>query len=570
MSKKTQTRGETKLQGLTSFFSKVLLISAVAVSAHFYFFKVDLTADKRYTLSAETITLLESMDDVAEFTIYLEGNHLPAGFIKLRNAISETLEEFAEHAEGKIEFKFLDIQNISSKTKQEKEIIRLSKIGIPYLPVEQKQETSTNKFYVTPGAEVFYKNRSCGVNLLVTSRAQYEENFNQSIEALEYQLSNAIRKLSRKRPKNIGFLQLHGESGQYELEDFAKSLSEYYNIGPIFLENEQGLYDLNSLNLIDVLVISGPKDQFNELELVIIDQFVMRGGRLCCMLDGIYAELDSLRNSPFFPAMPYQSGLEKLLYRYGVRINNDVVEDQQCTKIPIQRGPAGSNSKPQLYSWVYFPLIFSENNHLINKNLDPVKLEFASSLDSIFTPGVSHTQLLNTSGLNRYVKTPTRIGFEDAVSGASGNKLKAGKKCVAFLTEGNFSSYFKNRLLPEVFTNKKEFLEESVPNKMIVISSGSFANNAVLSNNKTLPLGADRYTNAYYDNKEFLLNSINYLSGDEQLINVRSKKIEMRLLDKKKVKSHQRFISWLNLLLPPMIIMAVSLLFYIVRSKRHS
>jgi ABC-2 type transport system permease protein len=560
-----------KFSGLTSFVGKVLALCVVVATSYYYFLKVDLTEDKRYTLSPETIELLSTMDDVAEFKVYLEGERLPAGFVKLRNAIDETLDEFSEHANGNIEFEFIDIKDISSVKNQEKEIVRLSQLGIPYLPVEQKKEAgNTNSFYVTPGAEVFYNNRSVGVNLLVTSQSNYEQNFNESIEALEYQLSNAIRKLQRERPKNIGFLQLHGESGQYELEDFAKTLAEYYNIGPVFLQNEQGLYDLNSLNLIDVLVISGPKSRFNELEMVIIDQFVMKGGKLLCILDGIYAELDSLRTAPFFPAMPYNSGLEKLLYKYGVRINNDVVEDQQCTKIPIQTGPAGSSSKPQLFSWVYFPLIFSENNHLINQNIDPVKMEFASTLDSIATPGITHTALLNTSGLNKYVSTPTRIGFEDAVSGASEKKLSEGKKCVAFLTEGTYTSYYKNRILPEEFSSHKTFLKGSPKNKMAIISSGSFANNVVLSEDKTLPLGADRYSSAFYDNKKFLLNTINFLTNDQALITVRSKKVEMRLLDKKKVKEFKSTIKWLNLAVPPSVILLISLVFYIVRKKRYS
>jgi ABC-2 type transport system permease protein len=564
------TKSKVKFQGLVSFLSKTLVLSVVAIASYFYFFKVDLTEDKRYTLSDETIELLQSMDDVAEFKIYLEGETLPVGFVKLRNAINETLDEFSEHANGNIEFEFIDIKDISTEKKQEREIIRLSRLGIPYLPNEQKKTPGNEDgSYVIPGAEVFYNGRSGGVNLLVTSKSSYEQNFNESIESLEYQLSNAIRKLQRERPKNIGFLQLHGESGQYELEDFAKSLSEYYNIGPIFLQNEKGLYDLNSLNLIDILVIAGPKSQFNELELVIIDQFVMKGGKLLCILDGIYAELDSLRTTrQFFPAMPYNSGLEKLLYKYGVRVNNDLVEDQQCTRIPIQSGPEGS--KPQLSSWVYFPLIFSENTHIINKNLDPVKMEFASTLDSITTPGITHTALLNTSGLNRYVKTPTSIGLEDAFSGASEKKLHDGKKCVAFLTEGKYTSYYKNRILPKEFSSHKKFLDESPVNKMIIISSGSFANSFVLSDNKTLPLGADRYSSAFYDNKKFLLNVINYLSDDKALITIRSKKIEMRLLDKKKVKTYKSTIKWLNLLVPPGIILLISLLFFFIRKGRYS
>ena len=294
----------------------------------------------------------------------------------------------------------------------------------------------------------------------------------------------------------------------------------------------------------------------------------MRGGKLLCLMDGIQAELDSLRTSPFFPAMPFKTNLENLLFNYGVRINNDIIEDAQCVSIPIQTGPQGSTSKPELYPWVYFPLIFSENSHIINKNLDPVRMEFASSLDSIATNGIKHYSLLNTSGKNRYRPTPLKIGFEDAILGDQAMLLKEGKKSVAMLLEGKFTSYFSNRILPQNL--KSSALKTSPKSKLLVISSGSFANNIVLQDDKTLPLGADRYSNAFFDNKRFLLNAVNYLCGDEVLIAVRSKKIEMRLLDKTKLKEDKTNIQMLNVILPPALILLLSAVFFTIRKRKYS
>ena len=548
-----------KTNSLLKLLTRSLVLAVISVGSYFYFVKFDLTADQRYTLSSQTIDLLNQLEEVVTVKVYLEGKALPADFVKLKNGVEEQLNEFSSYSGSLIEYEFIDLLQIKSRTKREREIQRIVELGIPYLPVQQKKESGTNSFYVIPGAEIFYKGKSIGVNLLKTDHVAHQDNFKASLENLEYQLSTALRKLTRERTKNVGFLQLHGESDQYQLEDLAKTLSEYYNIGPVILQNEQGLFDLNALNFIDLLVIAGPRLKFNEYELFIIDQYVMRGGKLLVLLDGIYAELDSLRNSPFFPAMPYKSGLEKLLFKYGVRVNNDIVEDQQCAAIPINTGPAGSSSKPKLHPWVYFPLIFTDNKHLITRNLEPIKLEFASTLDPVAVSSVKCTSLLNTSDNSKYRNTPTSLGFEAALKSASGNELNDKAKSVSLLAEGRFSSFFSNRILPDGVAEKKAFIQNSDSSALIVVGSGSIGNNIVLPDDKTLPLGADRYSNIFYDNKKFLLNCINYLTGDAELIPVRSKKVLMRLLDKQKLKAHEDQIKWLNVIIPPFIILLIAI-----------
>ncbi len=573
MVKKAVKKGvmKEKSKGILSFFSVIAVIFILVMCSNIFYAKFDLTSDKKYTLTEQTTNLLENLDDVVQFKVYLDGDELPSGFVKLKKSINEILLEFVSESYNNIEFEFIDLYDIESKNKREKEIQRLQSIGIPNLSFGLKKDNgSSSNFHVTPGVEVFYKGKSVGANLLETSETNYDKNFKTSIENLEYQLSNAIRKLVRERAQNIGFLQKHGESGQMELKDLAQTLSEYYNIGPVFIEND-GQFDLNALGLIDVLVVAGPKTSFNELELLIIDQFIMKGGRALFLLDGIHAEIDSLRFAPYFPALPFNSNLEKLLYSYGIRINNDLVEDQQCTKIPINTGPAGSQSRTELYPWVYFPLLFSENNHPTNINLDPIKVEFASTLDSIGATGITCTSLLKTSGQNRFVKTPTRIGFEDAVAGIKDEKYHSRKGSIAMLAEGEFTSYFKNRILPEGFLTHKKLITKSDSGRIAVISSGTFANNIILSDETTMPLGADRYNKSlFYDNKLFLLNLINYLSGDENLIAVRSKNIDLRLLNTKKVKNEKDKIKAINVVVPPLLILIGSLIFSFMRKRKYA
>lgn len=540
----------------------------VVISEQLYT-KFDLTEDKRYTLSEETIDLLDNVNDKLRVKIYLEDDQLPAGFIKLRNSVEEMVNEFNEHCDDNIQFEFINLQEIESQTEKDKEIIRLSQLGIPYVPVQQKKsESQTNSFYVTPGAEMFYGGRSVGVNFLSTDQSNFNDNFQQSIELLEYQISNGIRKLLRPRAQNVGFLQLHGESDQFQLQDIAKTLSEYYNIGPVFLQNEQGLYDLNALNLIDILVIAGPQVPFNELELIIVDQFIMKGGKVLFMVDGVYANIDSLRKAPVFPAISYESGLDKLIYSYGIRLNSDIVEDLQCTQIPIQTGAAGSSGKPSLYPWVYFPIVDGGEDHIISRNIEPVKLEFASSLDLLEKEGVESTELLHSSDNSNFLKTPCQIGFENAIKAYDKKSLSKNGKAVAAIAEGKFASYFKNRILPPEFSERKTLKTESVDNSFIVISSGSFADNIVMQDDRTLPLGSDRYTNSFFDNKKFLLNCINYLSGDADLINVRSKEIKLRLLDKAKLKKEENSWVILNITAPLLFIAIVSILAHIIRRKK--
>ncbi|MBO72862.1 MAG: gliding motility-associated ABC transporter substrate-binding protein GldG [Flavobacteriales bacterium] len=567
---------KNKLKDLTNFLTGFIIILILMIFSYFSFIKIDLTEDKRFTLHESTIELMETLDDVVEFKIYLENEHLPADLTRVRNSILETLEELSDISDGYVEYEFIDLYNTIEDLKtREQSILNLKRRqGLEIVPIPfRKENGELDRVYVPLGAEAFYKGRSIPVPFIRQAKGNKTNTYEKAIEELEFEITNAIRKLKQDSMKTIAFLQGHGELGRFDVEDFSKSLYEYYQTGPAYIKNKEGKEQLNALNGIDLLIIAKPVQPFTQKEQYIIDQFIMNGGKVLMMLEGAQgAELDSMQTQGIVFAAPLETGLDAMLHKYGVRLNKHIVEDLQCSKIPIQTTASGSGGRFQLYSWIYNPVLKSKNNHIINKNLDPVKVEFCSSFDTTSIEDIKFTTLYQTSGNNRYKKLPSRISFrETANEKIISDNFKKGSKPVALLLEGEFGSYFKNRIAPEFTANKKiKFKDVSGKNKMIVIADGDIGKNWFSQRQEMIPLGTDQYSNVFYDNKKFLVNCANYLLGDEELISVRSKKIKMRLLDSKMVKEKKGFITILNTALPIGIILLISFVFIIFRKVRFS
>ncbi len=567
---------KNKLKDLTNFLTGFIIILIIMIFSYFSFIKIDLTEDKRFTLHESTIELMETLDDVVEFKIYLENEHLPADLTRVRNSILETLEELSDISDGYVEYEFIDLYNtIEDPKTREQSILNLKRRqGLEIVPIPfRKENGELDRVYVPLGAEAFYKGRSIPVPFIRQAKGNKTNTYEKAIEELEFEITNAIRKLKQDSMKTIAFLQGHGELGRFDVEDFSKSLYEYYQTGPAYIKNKEGKEQLNALNGIDLLIIAKPVQPFTQKEQYIIDQFIMNGGKVLMMLEGAQgAELDSMQTQGIVFAAPLETGLDAMLHKYGVRLNKHIVEDLQCSKIPIQTTASGSGGRFQLYSWIYNPVLKSKNNHIINKNLDPVKVEFCSSFDTTSIEDIKFTTLYQTSGNNRYKKLPSRISFrETANEKIISDNFKKGSKPVALLLEGEFGSYFKNRIAPEFTANKKiKFKDVSGKNKMIVIADGDIGKNWFSQRQEMIPLGTDQYSNVFYDNKKFLVNCANYLLGDEELISVRSKKIKMRLLDSKMVKEKKGFITILNTALPIGIILLISFVFIIFRKVRFS
>lgn len=564
-----------KIRDTTNFITGLIIIILIAIVSYFSYLKIDLTEDKRFTLHGSTINLLEDLEDIVEFKIYLDGEYLPADLTRVRNSILETMEEMSEIADGYLEYEFINIYGSTEDVKeQQKALYRLQKKGVTLLPIPQKNDKGELiRVYVPLGAEAFYNGRSIPVPFVRGNKGGKQSTYEKAIEELEFEITNSIRKLQKDTLKTVGFLQGHGELGQYDFQDYSKSLFEYYNTGPAFLTDTNGNERLDALKDIDLLIIAKPVKTITQKEQYIIDQFIMEGGKVLWMLEGAQgAELDSMQSQGLIFAAPLETGLDAMLYKYGVRLNKHIVEDLQCSKIPIQATANGDGGGFQLYNWVYSPVLKSTNNHLINENLDPIKLEFTSSLDTVPVKNVKFTSLYTTSGNNRFKKLPSRISFrETANEKILLENFKEGIKPIALLIEGTFESYFNNRITPKFRNNKAiNFFGESKETSMIVIADGDIGKNWFTPKGDMIPMGTDQYTNVYYDNKKFLINCANYLLGDNELIAVRSKNIKMRMLDPKLVKENRFLIQLINISAPILLITLISIFFIVYRKFRFS
>lgn len=563
-----------KVKNIINFATGIMVITVVLIVSYLAYQKIDLTEDKRFTLSNQTIALVEDLEDVVEFKIYITGEHIPTDLARVKSGVREILEELAEISDNNIEFEFIDLYaSIEDKEELNKELFRLQKKGLTIIPLAFTNNKGEQERMNLPlGGEVFYDGKSLPISIIKGAKGGKEKTYEKAIESLEYEVSNVVRRLKNKNFKKVAILQGHNELGRYDLQDLSISLMEYYQVGPIYLRDQTGREQLDVLDEIDLLIIAKPKNRFSQKEQYILDQFVMNGGKTLWLLDGTDgAELDSMQQSGLIYATPLQTGIETLLYKYGVKINNDLVEDLQCSKIPIQATANGDRGELKLHSWIYSPVLTSKKKHLITNNLDPIKLEFASTLDSVPSQDVKHTVLYQTSGKNRYKKTPTRIGFEETAHGLNLDLFKTKAKPIAMLLEGNFSSYFTNRIAPSFVNNPNiKFKSKSEKSKMIVISDGDIAKNWFTTKGELIPVGKDQYTQYFFDNKKLILNCINYLTDDKELISVRSKHVKMRLLDRKLIKENKLLIKVLNMAIPSGIIILISLVFFIIRRIKYT
>ncbi len=582
-------KNKKKYQDILKFVGIIALLIIVNFVASKKYVRLDLTADKRFTLTDATVNLVTKLDDVVEFKVYLTGDNLPAKFVEFKEQVRSRLEEFRNLNPDNIEYEFIDPYAVEN---HEDFIRELTQKGLQYTNVSEKTENGTNQVYIVPGVMVYYKGRNYPVNFLNTEiTANHIEVLNKSIQSLEHNLTTAIRilKKSKKDYKVVGFLQGHGELDGRYINDLANSLSDYYMAGPVMLTDTNGKVQLNALDGVDALVIAKPRNQedldainnikrqyfsaaeniddkmLSEEEKFVIDQFIMRGGVTVWMIDQVKAEMDSLRVTNIFPAMINKLNTEEMLYNYGVRINNNLVEDAICAPITMQVGKYGNKPDYKQVQWVYFPMITTNNEHITTTNLDPIKLNFANTIDTIPTLGTNKTILLTTSENSKIVKAPVRVGFDVAINGAD-KSFNQGKKPVAVLLEGTFNSYYKNRIPPLANVVGKN---ESKTTKMLVISDGDIAKNEFVKG-QPLPLGADMENRLYFDNKKFLLNAFNYLLGDEDIIQARSKKIQMRLLNRAVVHEKGNQIKAINIAVPLAFIVIFGLLYNAFRTRKYA
>lgn len=521
----------------------VILINSLA---SLYFFRIDLTEEKRYTIKPQTMELLKNLDDDVFIEVFLEGDLNP-GFKRFQKSVKETLEEFRIYSNNKVKFIFTDPAQAQGQKARNEFMSELASKGISPMNVIENQNGQRVEKFVFPGALVSYGGFVEGVMLLKGNRAQNAQQvLNQSIEGSEYELANAIFKLANSNRKKIGLLHGHDELDSLQIASFNNALLEQYDVFNVDLSKKQKVENYQ------LLIIAKPKKEFSPADKYKLDQYLMHGGKLLFLLDRLEANMDSASRDDYF-AFPYQLNLDDQLFKYGVRINPDLIEDRVSGKYPIVVGNAGDRPQIMQLDWPFFPLINQYGEHPVTRNMDAVVTKFISSMDTVKAVGVKKTPLLFSSMYSRKMVAPVKVGVNDLRQQMKEEKFNDGKIPLGYLLEGSFTSLYKNRFAPEG-VDTSGFLEKSSSTKIIAIADGDIARNDVNPRDgKPQPLGFDPFSQYTFANQDLLMNMVDYLTDENGLIHVRNKEVKIRPLDKEKIKD-RTFWQVINLVLPILVL----------------
>lgn len=551
---------------------KKIVVYAIALVVlntlgHYFFLRFDLTQDQRYTLSKTSLDLVQEVKEPLIVEVFLSGS-FPGEFKKLQSETQQLLEEFKAY-NSNISFQFVNpLENESAR-----DTVMASFIAKGMLPVNVtvNDKGKQTQEVVFPWALATYEGRTVKVPLLKNAMgASTAEKVVSSVQHLEYAFANAIHTIIKPKQKKIAVIKGNGEMHDLLMADFIKQVRENYFIGPFTLDSvaKKPSESLAYLKKYDLAIIAKPTEAFTDEEKLVMDQYILSGGKTLWLVDQVNIELDSLYNSSGSSlAYPFDLNLNDFFFKYGIRINPTLVKDVLATPIALATGEKGSSTQYTQYPWFYNPLIYPNSKHPIVSNLDGIKFQFTNGMD-ILKNDIRKTVLLTSSPYSKTIGTPTEVRLS-MVSERPEQSEFAGKGSipVAVLLEGSFHSMYENRVLP---FDEKSYQKIGVDNKMIVISDGDVIRNQLDKDYQPLELGYDKWTNKLYGNKEFLLNCVNYLLDDSGLINIRSKTVEIPLLDQEKVYANYTASQVFTIGLPLFLLAAFGLVFTVLRKRKYS
>jgi ABC-2 type transport system permease protein len=548
-----------------------LLVAAVVlinVFASSLVMRLDLTAEKRFTLADITKDFLSEMEEPVYARIYLTGD-LNVGFSRLSESVEEKLEEFDVYAGSNLDYQFIDPNDSDDESK--KAVKYLAELGLDPVPVyEAKEDGSRSRTLVYPYLVFRSGEADIAVNLLENMQGQSgAENLNNSIEVLEYKLTDALRRLLMDEMPRIAFLEGHGEYDEVDVIDITDALSQYYQVDRGNPGNSPEM-----LQPYEALIVAGPRKTFSEEEKFAIDQYIMHGGRVLWLIDAIGTTMDSLRTNTQTVGLPLDVNLRDQLFRYGFRINPVLVQDVQAGMIPVNVAPPGQSSQFVPMPWVFSPLLTTNNRHPVTRNVNLVKGEFVSSIDTV-GGGLKTiaTPLLVSSRNSRVMESPVFISLAHVEEQPARENFPLSHIPVAYLSEGQFPSAFLHRPTPPgvVFPDEQR-RDESVPTRMIVVADGEIIKNDVRrresANPRILPLGYDEVTQQTFGNKQFILNAVNFLTDEEGWMELRTRSYQLRLLNRDRVANEAGFWKILNIGLPLFFVLIIGLLVPFWRKRK--
>jgi gliding-associated putative ABC transporter substrate-binding component GldG len=550
-----------QLSDLLAFGILIAMMGIFGYLGEAYFFRWDLTEDKRYTLSPYTQRLLEEIDEEIYVEVYLDGN-LPPGFIRLRNSLFETLEEFRRQTKGGISIRILDPLGIDNQEARNEFISQLAEKGIQATNVFATEEGRQIQRLVFPGLSINIGGREQAVNLLKGNRmVSAEEALNQSIEGLEFALAEAIQQLSTLLQPRIGLVQGHGEWDSLDIAGLTAVLKTRYEV------NRLRISDFDRINGFDALIIANPTQAFSEEDKYKLDQYLMRGGKLLFFLDALKVNLSDVQEEENF-AIAQDVNLNDLLFKYGVRINPNYVQDINSSFFPLVTGNFGDRPDIRLMPWPFYPIVTAFGDHPIVRNMDALWLRFASSMDTVKSEGVTKTPLLQSSPYTRVVGAPAPVVLND-VRDLKESDFNSGIQHLGYLLEGSFNSLYQNRFAPDD-VDTTGFRARSLPTQILVIADGDFVKSERSDRTgQVFPMGFDPYDQQQFAHEDFILNTLHYMLDEDRLILARNKTIGIRPLDRVKAEREKTYWQILNLSAPIFLVLLIGGLYQWLYRRKY-
>ena len=555
---------KNNIKSLLLVISILLVLNLISSS---YFHRFDLTKDKRYTLSPTSLTIIKQVQNPLSIKIYLQGD-LPAEFKRLQSETQDLFEEFQAYNKNII-FEFVNpLENKDESTDNIKELYRK---GLTPINITVDDRGKQSQAMVFPWAIAVYNNKEVNIPLLKNSMgASTSQKVIGSVQHLEYSIADAINKITKDKQRKVAIIKGNGELQDVQIAKFLMQVRESYHIGPFTLDSvaKNPVESLAALEKYDLAIIAKPTETFSDAEKQVLDQFIINGGKTIWLIDQISVEMDSLYNDAGATlAYPRDLNLNDLFFKYGFRINPDLVKDERGSPIKLATGEQGSATQYQEFNWKFAPQIYPNSSHPIVKNLGGIKFDFANPIDTLKN-GVKKTVLLQSSPYSKKIGYPVEVNLNNVTEETSPNDyLNKGNIPVSVLLEGSFHSVFENRVLA---FEQKTFEVRGKESKMIVISDGDLIRNQLDKNFQPVELGYDQRTGNLYDNKDFLINCVNYLLDDNGLINIRSKELDLPLLDKEKVYDRYSLIPFLTIGLPILILLLFGIGFTLLRKRKYS
>lgn len=551
-----------------------LLLTILGVVLVYYlsgikFFRLDLTSENRYTLSSGSKEILRNLEDIVYIKVYLDGD-LPADLIRFRQSIEEHLLELEAYAGRFLEYEFINVYDIENAEVRNELMKELADKGLRITDVQLRDdEGGTTTKIIFPGAIVNYRNIEFPVNLLKNNPAlPYQENLRNSIESLEYEFIRAIKSITSEKVEKVAFIEGHGELSFYETYDISSELSLFFQV-----DRGELTGDLSQVMDYEALIIAQPELAFAEKEKFILDQYLLHGGNLLFFLDPVEANEDSLIRGRTYTTFR-QLNIYDLLFKYGIKISYNLVKDLQCNYKRVQTSVNRQEPVTRIFPWWYSPLLTAPKDHFLTSGLNYIKTDYVSAIDTTPAPiqGLERTVLLSTSDTSALMENPVFISMEEVTRKPDRRQFNKSDLPVAIISEGTFPSFFRNYGIPQGVKTSGIVPKDEGAGALFVAGDGDMIKNQVVIKNQEpypQPLGYDRDTRQTFGNKDFIMNVVNYMTGDRSLIKLRSREFKLRLLDRNRIRLKNERIKWISInTLIPVILVVLAGFFYNFRRRR--